>query len=97
MPTDGDEWLRYANDDLAGAFLLLADSQLPARLACFHAQQVAEKALKALLAEAHPRCIFRDASRSRRSARLPPIWAQFLAPHSRRIGANRLQISERLR
>ena len=39
-------------DDLAAARLLLTDVELPARMACFHAQQAAEKALKALLVHA---------------------------------------------
>ncbi len=43
------EWLRFAHDDLAAAGLLLTDAALPARMACFHAQQAAEKALKASL------------------------------------------------
>ena len=36
----------------AYARLLLTDAELPARMACFHAQQAAEKALKASLAHA---------------------------------------------
>lgn len=55
MSPDGAEWLRYAEDDLAGAYRLLTDVHLPARLACFHAQQAAEKALKAALATAGTR------------------------------------------
>ena len=47
--SDPREWLRFANDDLAAARLLLTDVELPARMACFHAQQAAEKALKASL------------------------------------------------
>lgn len=46
------EWLRFAHDDLAAARLLLTDAALPARMACFHAQQAAEKALKASLVHA---------------------------------------------
>lgn len=45
--SDPYQWLRFASDDLAGARLLLTDIMLPARMACFHAQQAAEKALKA--------------------------------------------------
>ena len=40
------------HDDLAAARLLLTDVELPARMACFHAQQAAEKALKASLVDA---------------------------------------------
>jgi HEPN domain-containing protein len=46
--SDPHEWLRFAHDDLAAARLLLTDIELPARMACFHAQQAAEKALKGL-------------------------------------------------
>jgi HEPN domain-containing protein len=44
------EWLTYARADLVAAELLLAheDETVP-RIVCFHAQQSAEKALKALL------------------------------------------------
>ena len=51
MPKQSDprEWLRFAHDDLAAARLLLTDVELPVRMACFHAQQAAEKALKASL------------------------------------------------
>ena len=50
--SDPHEWLRFAHDDLAAARLLLTDAELPARMACFHAQQAAEKALKASLVQA---------------------------------------------
>ena len=50
--SDPHEWLRFAHDDLAAARLLLTDVELPARMACFHAQQAAEKALKASLVDA---------------------------------------------
>ena len=49
MPSESDEWMRFAQEDLAAAFRLISDEDLPARLACFHAQQSAEKALKAAL------------------------------------------------
>ena len=39
---DPHEWLRFAHDDLAAARLLLTDVELPARMACFHAQQAAD-------------------------------------------------------
>ena len=47
--SDPYEWLRFAHDDLSAARLLLTDVELPARMACFHAQQAAEKALMASL------------------------------------------------
>lgn len=50
--SDPNEWLRFAQGDLAAARLLLTDTELPARMACFHAQQAAEKALKASLVQA---------------------------------------------
>jgi HEPN domain-containing protein len=50
--SDPHEWLRFAHDDLPAARLLLTDPELPARMACFHAQQAAEKALKASLVHA---------------------------------------------
>lgn len=43
-----NEWLRYARDDLRGAEALL-EGEVPSRLACFHAQRAAEKAIKAIL------------------------------------------------
>jgi HEPN domain-containing protein len=49
MPTDASNWLQFAHDDLAAARTLLSDPDIPSRIACFHAQQAAEKALKALL------------------------------------------------
>ena len=49
--SDPHEWLRFAHGDLA-APLLLTDVELPARMACIHAQQAAEKALKASLVHA---------------------------------------------
>jgi len=49
MPAEPDEWLRFAEADLAAALLLIDDRELPPRIACFHAQQAAEKALKAAI------------------------------------------------
>ncbi len=43
-----DEWLRYARDDLEVADLVVEGGSVP-RAACFHAQQAAEKAIKACL------------------------------------------------
>ena len=42
------DWLRYAEEDLDIADLVLETAR-PPRLACFHAEQAAEKALKAVL------------------------------------------------
>ncbi len=39
----------FAEADLRAAQLLSLDSGVPGRISCFHAQQAAEKALKALL------------------------------------------------
>ena len=51
MPKQSDprKWLRFAEADLAAARSLLATPDLPARIACFHAHQATEKALKASL------------------------------------------------
>jgi HEPN domain-containing protein len=44
-----DEWLTFARNDLRSARTLLADEEIPPPIPCFHAQQAAEKALKAVL------------------------------------------------
>ena len=46
---DTARWLRYAEEDLVTAETLLAQPHVPPRQACWHAQQAAEKALKAVL------------------------------------------------
>jgi len=46
--SEANRWMSYALEDMEGAHALLDDAA-PSRLACFHAQQAAEKALKALL------------------------------------------------
>ncbi len=46
---DTARWLRYAAEDLTTAETLLAQVHVPPRQACWHAQQAAEKALKAVL------------------------------------------------
>ena len=43
-----ERWLRYANDDLKIAKMIVDHEQVP-RAACFHAQQCAEKTIKASL------------------------------------------------
>ena len=48
MP-DVSRWISFAEADLRASQLLSLDSDVPGRIACFHAQQAAEKALKALL------------------------------------------------
>jgi len=40
-------WLRYAEEDLRSAEILLKQGGVP-RISCFHAQQAAEKAIKAI-------------------------------------------------
>ncbi|CAN5899743.1 HEPN domain-containing protein [soil metagenome] len=40
-------WLRYAEDDLQAAEILMEQSSVP-RTSCFHAQQAAEKSIKAI-------------------------------------------------
>jgi HEPN domain-containing protein len=52
MPAEPSKWLTFAEEDLAAARRLIGDQELPPRLACFHAQQAAEKALKAALVAA---------------------------------------------
>jgi HEPN domain-containing protein len=46
-----DLWFNYAREDLTTAERLLADAEIPPRQSCFHAQQAAEKAIKAALVE----------------------------------------------
>lgn len=41
------QWLRYAGEDLRTAEMLLEESAVP-RISCFHAQQAAEKSIKAI-------------------------------------------------
>lgn len=48
-PDQALEWLRLAEGDLAVADRVLSAEDLPVWAACFHAQQAAEKALKAVL------------------------------------------------
>ena len=43
------EWLRFAVEDLDYAKINLQSDHLSAGLACFHAQQAAEKSIKAVL------------------------------------------------
>ena len=50
-------WLRYAEDDLRTAETLLEQSDIVPRISCFHAQQAAEKALKAVLYGAGERVV----------------------------------------
>jgi HEPN domain-containing protein len=55
VSADAAEWLGFAAADLRAAKLLITDTGVPFRIACFHAQQAAEKAMKAVLvAEATP-------------------------------------------
>ena len=52
MSADGRRWLSYARADLHVAEVLRLGSEVPGRIVCFHAQQAAEKAVKAALVEA---------------------------------------------
>jgi HEPN domain-containing protein len=55
VSADAREWLSFASADLRAARLLLTDAAVPSRIACFHAHQAAEKAVKAvLIAESTP-------------------------------------------
>ena len=49
LSPDVEQWITFAKADLRAARLLLSDTEVPARIACFHAQQAAEKAIKAVL------------------------------------------------
>ena len=44
------DWIRYARMDLSAAEYLQGHSPLPIEIICYHCQQAAEKALKAVLA-----------------------------------------------
>jgi len=48
VPPNVLEWLRVADDDLGAAMLLARGGRFPSQ-ACFHAQQAAEKCVKAVL------------------------------------------------
>lgn len=48
-PGSPQDWLRHAESDLALANLALEREEILAEQVCFHAQQAAEKALKAML------------------------------------------------
>jgi len=49
MPGSPQEWLSHAKSDLRLAHLAAADELVRREQACFHAQQAAEKAIKAVL------------------------------------------------
>lgn len=44
-----EEWLSYARADLAVCYVAMERTEISPEIACFHAQQYAEKSLKALL------------------------------------------------
>ena len=48
LPGSAEDWLRFARSDLKLAKLELSDELMYSTL-CFHAQQAAEKAIKAVL------------------------------------------------
>lgn len=49
IPGSAHEWMSYAKSDLRLAHLAAADELVLRAQACFHAQQAAEKAIKAVL------------------------------------------------
>jgi HEPN domain-containing protein len=51
MSPDAERWLDFARADLAAARLLAAEPTVPGRLACFHAHQASEKAIKSVLVQ----------------------------------------------
>lgn len=46
---DAQRWMRYSREELTLANVIASDANSPARLACWHSQQAAEKALKAIM------------------------------------------------
>ncbi len=46
---EAQRWMRYSREELALAKVIASDEHSPARLVCWHSQQAAEKALKAVL------------------------------------------------
>ncbi len=46
---EAQRWIRYAREELALAKVIAAATDSPYRLVCWHSQQAAEKALKAVL------------------------------------------------
>lgn len=51
MAADATGWFAFADADLRAARVLLDDSDVPNRIACFLAQQASEKAIKSVLVE----------------------------------------------
>lgn len=49
VPGSPDEWLNHAKSDLRLAYLAAGDKAIRREQVCFHAQQAAEKAIKAVL------------------------------------------------
>lgn len=49
LPGSPEEWLEHARSDLRLARLAAGDASIRREQACFHAQQAAEKAIKAVL------------------------------------------------
>ena len=46
---EAQQWMRYAREELTLAKAIASNADAPARLVCWHSQQSAEKALKAVL------------------------------------------------
>jgi HEPN domain-containing protein len=49
MVAEAQRWMRYSREELTLARVIASDADSPARLACWHSQQAAEKALKVAL------------------------------------------------
>lgn len=49
LPGSPEEWMEFAASDLQLARIAAADTAIRPEQACFHAQQSAEKAMKAVL------------------------------------------------
>jgi HEPN domain-containing protein len=47
---EGDDWIRFAEDDLEAAQYLLGMTKRKLEIICYHCQQCAEKALKGMYA-----------------------------------------------
>jgi HEPN domain-containing protein len=80
VPPNILEWVRLADDDLGAATLLARSGRYPA-LACYHAQQAAEKYLKAVLT-----FVNQPVPRTHDLVRLYQLYPQALAPYLLRVG-----------
>lgn len=53
VPGSPEEWMQFAESDLRLARLAVQDQSIRPEQVCFHAQQAAEKAIKAILRSLH--------------------------------------------